>query len=523
MVENPKKDGYKKWIYVLLTILFAGSVTVLMIHHVIKSTEVWKAEGDKEIQIVNKSTEWYYTRPRTDPEIGNVWTTDTYDTESWERGTGSFSTSQGDGADNYLNSSAGEKEGRHSVFFRSEFTVSEFQKDSVRAMAGRIQYKAGVVVYLNGTIIFTGNIPEGGYKSNLEAGAAQDTKEIYDEKFQVTDLFVLREGRNILAVEIHAAGDDEIYFSFSDFALSKNRVEEKKYDTVKLILSKGENTDEICVNYLSASKGSYRVEYLEKSRYKKEGDFALYGKTAYMGTINIGSQWLSTVKLDRLKENMEYVYRILRVGAKEGAEIYSFTTGKVEESSFTVISLPTMEENTDFRTAASKWNEKVKEVVSKSKKGAFVVILCQDEFGSRVFMQDTDLWAEIPIVYICDNDHIGKTYPGGKLLADQFCLQYRDMDILCFNNLIQNPIRFTNARKWKIGIGLETEELKNSLYSEADLIFSAEDSGGLLLSYKNEGSVHELKTGKAEIKTGIGVLHISYEQNGTVNEILIKK
>lgn len=42
-------------------------------------------------------------------------------------------------------------------------------------------------------------------------------------------------------------------------------------------------------------------------------------------------------------------------------------------------------------------------------KGAFAVLLCQDEFGRRVFMQDTDLWAGIPIVYICDNEPIGKT------------------------------------------------------------------------------------------------------------------
>lgn len=83
-------------------------------------------------------------------------------------------------------------------------------------------------------------------------------------------------------------------------------------------------------------------------------DFALYGKTAYMGTINIGSQWLNTVKLERLKENMKYVYQILRVGEKEGTEIYSFTTGKVEESSFAVISLPTMEENIAFSGTASK-------------------------------------------------------------------------------------------------------------------------------------------------------------------------
>lgn len=523
MSDNYQKEGYKKWIYVLLIILFAGSTTVLMIHHMIKSNEVWQPMGDAEIQIIDRGSEWFYTRPKTDPQIGNVWATDVYDIESWESGDGSFSTNQNDQADNYLSRVAGEKEGSHSVFFRSEFTLNETLKDNILAMTGRIQYKAAAIVYLNGTIIYTGNIPAGGYQSNLEAGAAEDTKEINDATFQVTDLSMLREGKNILAVEIHSVEDDEIYFSFSDFALLKNEIEEKNYDTKNLILSKGEKTDEICVNYISASEGSYRVEYLEKSRYKEETDFALYGKTAYMGTFNIDGQWLSTVKLERLKENMEYVYRILRVGAKEGAEVYSFTTGKVEKSSFAVISLPTMEENTDFRSAVSKWREKVTEVVSKLEKGAFIVLLCQDEFGNRVFMEDTDLWAEIPCVYICDNAHIAKTSSGLELLKDQFRLQYRDMDIVCVNHPVQNPNCFTNERKWKIGIGLDKEEMKSDLYSEADLIFTVDDSGELLLSYKKEESINELNTEVVVIKTGTGVLQIGYEQHGTMREVSIEK
>lgn len=526
MFDHQKKDkqeGYKTWIFVLLFILLIGSIMVQVIHYMIKSGETWQPAGDTEIRIIDKSAEWFYTRPKTDPEVGNVWTTDTYDTESWLRGKGSFSTNQNDQADNYLSRDVEERESSHSVFFRNEFTLDETDKDSIQAMTGSIRYKAGAVVYLNGTIIFTGNIPAGGYQSNLETGAAEDTKEINDAVFQVTDLSMLREGKNILAVEVHAVEDDEIYFSFFDFSLLKDGITEKEYDMQNLILAKGEKTDEISVNYISAQEGSYRVEYLEKNRYREETDFALRGKTAYMGTVNIDGQYVSTVKLKRLKENMEYVYRIIRVGARKGTESHSFTTESVEESSFLVLSLPTMKENVDFESATLKWQKQAEAFVSQYEKGAFVVILCKDEFGNRVFMQNTELWAEHPIVYICDSGLINATHFGTELLKNQYCLQYRDMDIICVNDSVQEPNVFTSARKWNIGIGLTEEQMKSDLYSKADLTFSVADSGELLLRYNEEGSVKESRAEQAMLKAGVVALRIDCKQQGTEKEIRVEK
>lgn len=522
MGENIQQEACKKWICLLFVVLFVGSVTILVLHRIIGDGRVRRGEEGTEIQVIQRNSEWAYTRPKTDPGIGNVWATYTYDAGSWERGSGSFSTDEKDGADNYLNKSGTGGEGYHSVFFRNEFVLEKVQADNVQAMTGRIQYKAGVVVSLNGTIIFTGNIPAGGYQSNLEAGAAMDTKEIYDAVFQVTDLSMLREGKNILAVEIHAVDDDEIYFSFSDFSLLQNRMEEKKYDMRNLILTKGENTDEICVNYISDSRDSYRVEYLERNLYKEESDFALYGKTAYMGTVNLGGRWISTVKLERLKENMEYVYRILRVGAKKGTEINCFTTEKVGKSSFVVLPLPTQEE-ANLDDTAAEWQEKARKAVKKAGEGTFCVLLCKDEFGSRIFMQDTELWETIPVVYIREEGNETQAQEGTELSWDQLRLQYRDMDILCSGELIQDSDCFNGERKWQIGIGLKAEQVTSDFQTRADLICTLEGTGELLLRYREDDRINELKVEEAIIETGIGNLRILYERDGMDNEVSIKK
>lgn len=522
MRENLQQEAYKKWIWLLFAFLFAGSVTILVLHHMAGDSGVWRVEERTEIQVIQRNSEWAYTHPKTDPEIGNVWTTYAYDAGSWERGKGSFSTNQKDDADNYLNKGGTGGEGYHSVFFRNEFVLEKIQTDNVQGMKGRIQYKAGVVVYLNGTIIFTGNIPAGGYQSNLEAGAAMKTREIYDEAFQVTDLSMLREGKNILAVEIHAIDDDDIYFSLSDFSLSQNKMEEKKYDTQNLILTKGENTDEICVNYISGSKGSYRVEYLERSLYKEEADFAVYGKTAYMGTVNLNGRWVSTVKLERLKENMEYVYRILRVGAKKGTETNCFMTEKVGKSSFVVLPLPIQGE-ADFDNVAAEWQEKARKAVEKAGAGTFCVLLCKDEFGSRIFMQDTKLWETVPLVYIRGGGNEIQIQTDMELLRDQLHLQYRDMDILCSNELVQDSGCFSSGRKWQIGIGLKAEQTKSDFYAGADLVCTLEETGELMLKYRKDGQISELRVEKAVIETGIGNLQIHYEEYGMDNKVFIEK
>ncbi|MBM4365764.1 MAG: lamin tail domain-containing protein, partial [Deltaproteobacteria bacterium] len=66
----------------------------------------------------------------------------------------------------------------------------------------------GAVIYLNGTEVHRENMPSGAVDEGTEASAAVDEAELYVE----IDKSTLVEGENVLAVEVHQAGDDDLRF-----------------------------------------------------------------------------------------------------------------------------------------------------------------------------------------------------------------------------------------------------------------------------------------------------------------------
>ncbi|MFP5304061.1 hypothetical protein R2R70_23055, partial [Cobetia sp. SIMBA_158] len=76
------------------------------------------------------------------------------------------------------------------------FTVEDIE--NIKLMKGKIHFNDAVLVYLNGNIIFAGNVPAGGYKSNQESGVAEHVDGVQSMNFEVTDMSSLVEGENIL-------------------------------------------------------------------------------------------------------------------------------------------------------------------------------------------------------------------------------------------------------------------------------------------------------------------------------------
>ena len=108
-----------------------------------------------------------------------------------------------------------------SYYFRRSFTVLDAA--SFRDLTVNLLRDDGAVVYLNGTEIFRSNMPEGPVNSltraiNAVAGVEETT---YFPNAAAP--FLLREGTNVLAVEVHQSSPDSSDVSF-DLSLDGSRV-----------------------------------------------------------------------------------------------------------------------------------------------------------------------------------------------------------------------------------------------------------------------------------------------------------
>lgn len=346
MEQGDQRDRYiRTGIHIIIGILFLFSVFVLAAERFDFSLESFlrKQETREILKVVAENSEWDYMDGGVEPGVGNVWTTSRYDNESWKKGAGSFSALDSVQAEVKLDSRTDDNRNTPTYFFRKRFTVDSLK--SILSMEGEIRYSDAVVVYLNGEIIFAGNVPAGGYSSNQETGVAQDLGQIQESRFYVTDLSMLRRGENILAVEIHEKDGESsnAFLDFSYFNLLGIEIEEKEPDTASVILEQGRNAEVIGVNWMTTSPDYYEVEYLEASEYTDpEKEFSSLAQKRLMGRtwIKENRVYVNRVTLNYLKTGVRYLYRIKKVGGAEGSALMSFTTADKTHFSFAVLGDP---------------------------------------------------------------------------------------------------------------------------------------------------------------------------------------
>lgn len=333
-------------IYFTFIILFLVSLFILfnerldILDKLIKPVE----KLDESIKIIDQDTKWSYIGQGENPGVGNVWATSNYDASSWGKGYGDF----GEGTETSISSH----------FFRYEFNIEKDVLETINGIEGKIEYNAAVIVYLNGSIIFAGNVPAGGYNSNSDTGASQITDGKYRNSFQVTDLHALKQGKNIIGVEIHSESiGRDMYFNFHRLDLSKREFQKTIYNMDGLVLEKGDIDDEIFVNYMTDSHDFFRLEYIEEEEYRNEKDFSKYGKTVLMGRKRLidSSLYLNNVQIPRLKDDTKYIYRIFKIGDKKASKIYSFKTGKRKGFSFAFLASPPIS-NMKLDEFSSDWD-----------------------------------------------------------------------------------------------------------------------------------------------------------------------
>lgn len=492
-IRRLRKAGIKA----VLIASFLLSVLILSLYYALSQGPARMRYAAGTVEILNGRAAWRYMEEGKDPSVGKVWTTLNYDASFWRTGCGSFSTSMDSDADNLLQNSNGARGDIYSYFFRHEFEIEEEQAAKVQSMTGELFYKDAVVVYLNGEVLFTGNIPPGGFETNLEAGASEERDGITTSRFQVSDLSALRSGKNVLSVEIHQSDEkgSDIYFAFSALTLSEERAQERNLDTRYLLLTKSEQEDSAVINYVSGQETSCKVEYMESTDYTGIDSLEQYGDTVYMGSRTTAGGCLHRAELTHLKENMDYVYRIVRVGGRASTRVYRFSTGKNYRTSFGVTVLPD----------GAEWRDVLRSLQDRGKSVSFFALIGGDR-PEDALLSELPLWQQKPGIYIGTDRGEADSVLDAVFSGENFYCVDQDISVIGIweggdtgaAEYIRQ-VKQTTKRAWIVALAPGCQSVDGLLDAGANLVFRRSEEGGLLVSGKENGEVLSRGADYAEV------------------------
>ena len=142
--------------------------------------------------LIAKDSTWRYLDDGSDQ--GTAWREADFDDSGWSSGAAQLGFNEGDEATLIT-------AGHITYYFRHTFTATNAA--SVQALAIELLRDDGAVVYLNGTEIHRDNMPDGAidYQTTAPSAVGGDDESTYFPAKLAAD--ALREGDNVLAVEIH--------------------------------------------------------------------------------------------------------------------------------------------------------------------------------------------------------------------------------------------------------------------------------------------------------------------------------
>ncbi len=109
------------------------------------------------------------------------------------------------------------------LLFRRRFHVEDLP--SVERALVEMRYQDGVLVYLNGSEWFRANMPPGFIDERTPAGSARDAKEAQAYESWNLDPSLLKEGRNVLAISVHAGIEEAERVLGMDLTINLDRRE----------------------------------------------------------------------------------------------------------------------------------------------------------------------------------------------------------------------------------------------------------------------------------------------------------
>lgn len=244
--------------------------------------------------------------------LGRRWYEAGYEASGWKTAAGSFGSVDGqlstrvNGAypANLLNHYASDGTAIPVYYFRMEFEVEDFSV--IRQLSGKIQFDDAVVVYLNGEMIFSDNVPEEGFDPESGYGAGETVDKSRTATFTADAWSGLVEGRNCIAVEVHQANKNssDVYFDLLYLKGYPGSSQEQTLNTSGLILQPGVNEKSREVNWLTEQKSAFMLQYC-----KLNENFRTYRETE-MEMRQMDDQYCYKGDLTELISGSTYLYRI---------------------------------------------------------------------------------------------------------------------------------------------------------------------------------------------------------------------
>ena len=299
--------------------------------------------------LVDDSTVWSYLDNNTDPAGDSSdegydrtsWTAETFDDSAWKTAAGPFGSKRGGAAYDSTRTAATVLAGcdgqndTPAYFFRTTFTIDSLE--GYTKLVGSLEYDDGVIVYINGqraaagydnACDASGNSLGHGFDANLQYGgsnAGPDTLEI-----ELTDLSILHEGKNTIAVELHngRATSSDVWFRMIDLFLSD---EEVTYQT-NISLSMGADESQMNFTWYSA---------LEDASLTVADNAGLTGGrtvAAAVASANEEGMYSCKAVVTGLEAGTTYYYQL--TNNDYASEVYSFTTGGSGSFSFAYVGDP---------------------------------------------------------------------------------------------------------------------------------------------------------------------------------------
>ena len=180
MRMDRRREGIKLVVGVL------GAAILLMAVLLLGSAVNPYLEGNDKVQTQNGQenyslvssgqTVWDYLETGKEPAAdgeGRTWLEQGYEGEGWKSASWTFGSVKGERTDRVANKlprnllAFYQEDGTlvPAYYFRTEFEVED--PKAVQKLQGEIQYDDAVIVYLNGEVLYEGNVPEHGYAESL--------------------------------------------------------------------------------------------------------------------------------------------------------------------------------------------------------------------------------------------------------------------------------------------------------------------------------------------------------------------
>ncbi len=154
--------------------------------------------------LIAKDSTWRYLDDGSDQ--GTAWRESNFDDSGWSSGAAQLGFNEGDEATLIT-------AGHITYYFRHEFAVAD--ADAIEALAIELLRDDGAVVYLNGTEVHRDNMPAGDIDHQTRAVSAVGGADESTYFFAKLSAQALRDGANVLAVEVHQNSSSSSDVSFN--------------------------------------------------------------------------------------------------------------------------------------------------------------------------------------------------------------------------------------------------------------------------------------------------------------------